>query len=47
MGSVNGIGDLAASVIIGVLWTVVSPVAAFAYAAAVMLAGTVLVYRLR
>ncbi|MGQ9683602.1 MAG: MFS transporter [Anaerolineae bacterium] len=47
MGTVNGVGDLAASVIVGVLWTVVSPVAAFAYAAAVMLAGTVLVYRLR
>jgi len=47
MGTVNGVGDLAASVVLGLLWTVVSPAAGFIYAAAAMLIGTVLVYRLR
>ncbi len=47
MGTVNGVGDLAASVIVGLLWTVVSPAAGFIYAAAVMLAGAILVYRFR
>jgi len=36
-----------ASVAVGGLWTAVSPVAAFAYSAAAMLAGAVLVYRRR
>jgi len=39
LGTVNGIGDLGASVIVGVVWTAVSPVAAFGYAAIVMLVG--------
>jgi len=47
MGTVNGVGDLAASVIVGLLWTVVSPAAGFVYAAAAMLVGAVMVYRLR
>ncbi|HZU06532.1 MAG TPA: MFS transporter [Chloroflexota bacterium] len=47
MGTVNGVGDLVASVAVGGLWTAVSPVAAFAYSAAAMLAGAVLVYRRR
>ncbi len=47
MGTVNGVGDLAASVVVGLLWTVVSPAAGFIYAAAAMLIGTILVYRLR
>jgi len=47
MGTVNGVGDLVASVVVGFLWTVVSPVAGFAYAAAAMLVGAVLVRRLR
>ncbi len=45
LGTVNGVGDLAASVIVGVLWTAVSPVLAFAYAAAAMGAGALVVAR--
>ena len=47
LGAVNGVGDLVASVVVGVLWTAVSPVAAFAYAAAVMGLGAIVLYRLR
>lgn len=47
MGTVNGVGDLVASVVVGFLWTVVSPVAGFAYAAVAMLVGALLVRRLR
>jgi MFS family permease len=45
MGTVNGVGDLTASVLVGSLWTVVSPAAAFNCAGAVMLAGTLLLIR--
>ncbi|MBI2941351.1 MAG: hypothetical protein HYY04_13025, partial [Chloroflexi bacterium] len=31
LGTVNGVGDLVASVGVGLLWTVVSPTIAFAY----------------
>jgi len=47
LGAVNGIGDVAASVLVGGLWTLVSPAVAFGYSAALMLAGAVLVFRLR
>jgi len=47
LGTVNGIGDLAASVTVGALWTGVSPSVAFAYASAVMLAGAVVIARMR
>lgn len=47
LGTVNGIGDLAASVIVGALWTAVSPATAFAYAAVAMAAGAVAVARVR
>ena len=39
LGAVNGAGDLVASALVGTLWTVVSPVAAFGTAAALMTAG--------
>lgn len=45
MGTVNGIGDLAASVIVGALWTAISPAVAFAYAAAAMGAGALVMAR--
>jgi MFS family permease len=44
MGAVNGFGDLFASVMVGTLWTYVSPSAAFSTAAALMLAGAAVVY---
>lgn len=47
MGSVNGVGDLAASVLVGGLWTLISPAVAFGYSAVLMLAGAVLIFRLR
>jgi MFS family permease len=47
LGTVNGIGDLAASVIVGALWTAVSPAVGFAYATAAMAAGAVAIARVR
>ncbi len=47
LGAVNGIGDVAASVLVGGLWTLISPAVAFGYSAAAMLAGAVLIFRLR
>ncbi len=47
LGAVNGVGDLVASALVGVLWTALSPVAAFTYAAAVMGLGAIVLYRLR
>jgi len=47
LGTVNGVGDLAASVIVGALWTAVSPATGFAYAAAAMVAGAVAIARVR
>lgn len=44
MGTVNGVGDLVASVLVGTLWTAVSPVAAFLCAAALMWSGTALLW---
>jgi MFS family permease len=44
MGAVNGFGDLFASALVGTLWTLVSPAFAFECAAALMLAGAILVY---
>jgi len=47
MATVNGVGDLVASAGVGLLWTTVSPVVGFGYAAAMMLAGAVVLYRVR
>ena len=41
LGTVNGIGDFGASVIVGLLWTAISPVVAFGFAVLMMLVGTV------
>lgn len=45
MGTVNGIGDLGASALVGSLWTLVSPSVAFAAAGFLMLLGAVAVAR--
>jgi MFS family permease len=45
--AVNGIGDFVASTLTGFLWTAVSPVVAFACAGVLMLAGAVVIYRVR
>ena len=41
LGTVNGLGDLVASVLVGTLWTAVSPAAAFRCASTLMLVGVV------
>jgi MFS family permease len=47
LGTVNGVGDLVASVLVGTLWTAISPVSAFAYAAILMGLGSIIIYRVR
>jgi MFS family permease len=47
LGAVNGFGDVGASILVGTLWTAISPAVAFGYSAVMMLAGGVLIYRLR
>ncbi len=47
LGTVNGVGDLVASIVVGALWTAVSPVSAFAYAAILMGLGGMVIYRVR
>jgi len=47
MGVVNGIGDFAASFIVGALWTVAGPAWGFAYAFTVGLFGVLLMARVR
>ena len=44
LATVNGIGDLVSSVVVGALWSGVSPAAGFAYAGIVTLAGALLIY---
>lgn len=46
LGSVNGIGDFISSMMVGFLWTTVSPVAGFGFAALVMAVGTLALARL-
>mgnify|MGYP001770783152 CR=1 FL=1 len=45
LGTVNGVGDFLASALVGVLWNAVSPVAGFGVAAAAMLCGAVIMWR--
>jgi MFS family permease len=47
LATVNGIGDLVSSVVVGALWSAVSPSAGFVYAGVFTLAGAILIYRLR
>lgn len=46
-GTVNGIGDFLSSAIVGLVWTLHSPVAAFIYAAVIMASGAVAIHRVR
>ncbi len=47
LGAVNGAGDFVASFVVGVLWTVISPAVAFAYAGMAMAAGAILIANLK
>ncbi len=40
--TVNGVGDFASSAVVGVLWTLISPLVAFGYAAALSAAGGII-----
>jgi MFS family permease len=42
-GSVNGVGDLISSAIVGIVWSAYSPVIAFVYAAVMMAAGAIVI----
>jgi MFS family permease len=44
LATVNGVGDFASSVIVGVLWTTLGTQIAFAYSAVMFLAGSWLVW---
>jgi MFS family permease len=41
LGSVNGLGDLVSSLVVGLLWTAISPVFGFGFAALAMAIGTI------
>ena len=47
LATVNGLGDFLSSLVVGALWAGVSPTAGFSYAAALSLAGAIIIYRLR
>jgi MFS family permease len=47
LATANGLGDLASSLVVGVLWTVVGPTAGFAYAAGLSVIGAAIVFRVR
>lgn len=46
-GAVNGIGDLISSTVVGVVWSLYSPVIAFIYAAVMMVIGAAAIRRVR
>jgi len=47
LATVNGIGDFSSSIIVGALWTVVSPAAGFIYATVLFGLGAIVIYKLR
>jgi MFS family permease len=44
LAAVNGVGDFASSIVVGALWTIVSPAAGFLYGAIFSVAGAALIY---
>lgn len=44
MGAVNGVGDLVSSALVGTLWSLLSPIAGFTAAGALMLSGAFLMW---
>ncbi|HKF52610.1 MAG TPA: hypothetical protein VKB26_09875 [Candidatus Acidoferrales bacterium] len=44
LATVNGAGDFVSSIVVGALWSAVSPAAGFIYGAIFMLAGAGLIY---
>jgi MFS family permease len=47
LGTVNGLGDLFSSIVVGLLWTHVTSAAGFGYATALSLAGAFVILRVR
>jgi len=47
LGTVNGLGDLCSSIIVGLLWTHATSAAGFGYATALSLAGAFVIFRVR
>ena len=47
LATVNGVGDFVASAAVGLLWTGISPVAGFGYAAVLMLIGAAILHTVR
>ena len=47
LGTVNGVGDFAASTMVGILWTAVSPAVAFGIAATLMMVGAAMLSGMR
>ncbi|MGA7881137.1 MAG: MFS transporter [Terrimicrobiaceae bacterium] len=47
LATVNGIGDFVSSAVVGLLWSLAGTTVAFAYSAALFIAGTMLIARLR
>jgi MFS-type transporter involved in bile tolerance (Atg22 family) len=47
LATVNGVGDLLSSVIVGVLWTVAGTAVAFGYSAGLFTLGALLILRVR
>jgi MFS-type transporter involved in bile tolerance (Atg22 family) len=47
LATVNGVGDLLSSIIVGVLWTVAGTTVAFGYSAGLFALGALLVLRVR
>jgi MFS family permease len=47
LATVNGVGDLVSSVVVGALWSSLSATAGFAYAAVFAFLGAILIYRAR
>ena len=47
LGTVNGVGDFAASAMVGILWTAVSPAVAFGIAATLMMVGAAMLSGMR
>ncbi len=44
LGTINGIGDLVSSGMVGILWTLFSPIAAFFYATVLMALGALVIF---
>lgn len=47
LATVNGLGDFASSIVVGVLWSVFGTAAAFSYSAALFFLGAILISRVR